>query len=111
MLRWLLTLLALQFLLGMGVSAYAHGLPVDAGPAPLVATVHDSQHCTAASDLLALEDSPGDVTPDAGIDLPDDQEFHQVCSPRRTAHFSCPGLAEVALACAPPRRLLRPPRA
>jgi len=114
MVRWLLAVFTLQFLLGMGVSAYAHAAPV--GPVAVVSYAAEAPAaCDAAGQTSAPEapdDSAGAGVGDfSSADLPDDQDFQHPGARPVALGFACPCLADPPHPSQPPRRHLRPPRA
>lgn len=123
MLRWLLTLISLQFLLGLGVSAWAN----TAHPGPAWPMAHSTAQCAAKPPAPVLEappasaqmpGSPGDSsTADStdstvgSVDLPDDLEFQRTAATDAALRFPCPTQPGLWLISQPAHRQLRPPRA
>ncbi len=115
MLRWLLTVLALQFLLGAGASAFAHAAPAVPQVPNAEAVVADAlqaTHLCGEPSGPAADGAPAAVQGGAdGMDLPDDQEFPRIGAWLAGAHFACPRLAGPLPVSPVPQRWLRPPRA
>lgn len=117
MLRWLLALISLHFLLGLGASAWAHTAHAVPGARAALSAAPLVQQCAAQVDgaqpHAVDEGSPGTADGSGGnsVDLPDDQEFQRFLPAGLAAAFTCPRLAAPLLASPlpPPRR--RPPRA
>lgn len=120
MLRWLLTLISLQFLLGLGVSAWAN----TAHPGPAWPMAHSTAQCAAKPPAPVLEapsasaqmpGSPADSsTADStvgSVDLPDDLEFQRTAATDAALRFPCPTQPGLWLISQPAHRQLRPPRA
>ncbi len=115
MLRWLLALICLQFLLGLGASAWAHtahAAPTEAAwPAAVPGQCAAGQHAAGA---VASDDDGAEVVDGSsinGVDLPDDQEFQRPQWAGAAPAFACPALAQPWPLPPPPHQRLRPPRA
>ena len=118
MLRWLLTIISLQFLLGLGVSAWAHtahAAPALGAAATWSALAPITGQCETPHDAAAAHEAPADdgasTADGSSVDLPDDQDFQRPPVARLAPAFAGPWRTQPPLASLVPPQRLRPPRA